>query len=114
MVLAVCACLPSGRRILDVFFSQKNMNNSEDTVVNATYFLQIRELVTSLNPEYKTIGVVGADCVVSLARGGVSLLGRLRSALGDDERNRGNSEWANSGVQSDLAVLVGIVRKICS
>ena len=97
--------------MLDTLYSQKNMNNRDDAVVNATYFLQVRELVAALNPQYKAIGVVGADFVVSLARGACGLLGRLRSNISDAHKG---GKWADSDVFGDISALISVVRKLSS
>ena len=80
LTLTVCNIFPSGEKIMETLHSQKILNGSEDPVVNATYFLQIREMISAISPAYKNLGV-GADAVVSLAQASLIMLLRLRHIL---------------------------------
>lgn len=105
LVITICRTLQSGEHILNVLYSQKNLGRTDDAVVNATYFLQIRELVARLKPEYELINIP-VDAVISVTQASLVLLANLESYLLDDKRN-GN-------ITHEIVLLSNVIRRLTS
>jgi hypothetical protein len=115
VVLTVCKSLQNGEKILQTLYLQKNIGKLDDAVVNATYFLQIRELVSGLSPEYKPMGIA-VDAVISTTQAALVMLARLTSAFSkpaNPEIGGGRTDSFTS-IQNDISLFLGVIRKISS
>lgn len=106
LTLVVCKILPDGHKIMETLQAQKSIGDSEDQVVSATYFLQIRELLTALSPAYNNLGV-GADAAVSLAQASLIMLSRLRQLLFETSESQSTCR----SIENDISKFATAVRK---
>jgi hypothetical protein len=106
LVIGVIKNLPSSEKILDVLYSQRSIGNADDPVVSATYFIQIRELISSVGAGYKSLGIA-ADAVVSVAQAALCMLARLGAFMGPLA-----PEKTRRDIQSDINSFLAVVRKV--
>lgn len=105
----LCENVSGGQRILETLNFQKHIGNNYDAVLNATYFIKIRELSAALSSEYKNIAGISVDAVMSLAQAALAVLSHFHAALKRAPDSEVGSSLALCG--SDISLLCNLVRK---